>query len=112
MNLLNAYVKKGDADKEFAKNYRFKDYVTRGIEQILSNGIKEVYIYVDNSIAYISVMGLQFSFHNIKSSSNLLRYKNSKKNIKQTWAGIRLQPSAALIFEYVEAMRYNKKYTA
>ncbi|WP_462413636.1 hypothetical protein [Neobacillus sp. Marseille-QA0830] len=108
MNLLNAFVKK-DTAGAFLKRYQFKNYVAKGIEQVLSKKISRVFI--DNDVVYISIIGLQFSFHNIPLSKPLKDYKISKQNTIQVWSGIRLQPAASLIFTYAEVLRTDKNYS-
>jgi len=108
MNLLNAYVKKENAG-EFRKRYRFKDYVIHGIEQVIIKKIDGVEIYLQPDVTYVSLFGLQFSFHNLRPTSFLRKqYMNSPQNKKQEWTNIRLQPPARIIFEWAEEMRRNK----
>lgn len=99
MNLLNAYVKKPYATEAFKKKYRFKSYVVKGIEQIITNKIEKVNVFFTLRITYVSVLGFQFSFHNLNSTYQIKEYTKSGKNIEQEWAGLRLQPAALLIYK-------------
>ncbi len=108
MNLLNAYVKNEDAAAEFADNYRFKQYVVSGLEQVIKRHIEGVFVYIERKIAYVSVLGLQFSFHNLTLSSALQDHMRSRQNVRQEWTGIRLQTPAALIFEWARQVRSTK----
>lgn len=101
MNLMNAYVKKPYADEYLKKNYRFKTYVAKALEQVISN-IHDISVYLDKNIAYVSIDGLQFSFHNVRPTKALEEYIESPKNKKQEWTGIRLQPAAGMIFDWAE----------
>ncbi len=98
MNLLNAYVKKPYATEELQKRYRFKNYVVKGIEQVIAENIKNVKIFFKPEITYVSVLGLQFSFHNLNISYELREFMKSRNNIEQQWCGIRLQPPAVLVY--------------
>lgn len=98
MNLLNAYVKKPYATEELRKKYGFKNYVVRGIEQVIEQKIKNVRISFKPEVTYVSVLDLQFSFHNLKSSYEIREFTKSRNNIEQQWCGIRLQPPAAVVY--------------
>lgn len=109
MNLLNTYVKKENVGKEFAKRYMFKDYIVRGIEQVISKKIKGMSIFLDPEVTYVTLFNLQFSFHNIRPSSYLRQnFLNSSFNNRQEWTGVRLQLAASLLFEWAEQVRVNK----
>lgn len=109
MNLLNAYVKKENAG-EFKKRYQFKNFIVRGIEQVVGKKIDGVEIYLNPEVTYVNLFNLQFSFHNIRPSPYLRKhYLNSPLNKKQVWKNIRLQPPARIIFEWAEQMRNSKK---
>lgn len=109
MNLLNAYVKQGNSDRELISGYKFKDYIVNGIEQILLNQIKDVKIYFCPSVVYITLFNLQFSFHNVKPSYFLNKqFINTSRNEKQEWSNIKLQPFAVNIFEWAEQIRSSK----
>lgn len=108
MNLLNAYVKKSYAVGEFKKKYKFKNYIVKGLEQIILSNIEDVNIYLDTEIAYINVLNFQFSFHNIVYSKFLLKYIKSNRNKKQEWEGIKLQPYAMSIYNLAKNIYYMK----
>lgn len=105
MNLMNAYVKKSYADEYLKKNYKFKTYVAKALEEIINNKIQDVFIFLDKDIAYVTIEGLQFSFHNIRPTRVLQEYIKSPRNKKQVWTGIRLQPAAGVIFDWAEKVR-------
>lgn len=113
MNLLNAYVKKDYATKDFKHNYQFKNTLAANIEELIVKNFNNVNIYISEDVVYIDVFNVQFSFHNIKYTTILNRYKSSRKNRIQEWNGIRLQPIAADLFDIVKdkytAMNKNKK---
>lgn len=100
MNLVNAYVKKQDIPEELKRKYTFKKYVARGCEQVLVKEIKDVHVYLSPDVTYVKIWGVQFSFHNIVLSRLLKQFMHSPGNQVQEWAGVRLQPPAALIFEW------------
>ncbi|MCC3668896.1 hypothetical protein [Terrisporobacter mayombei] len=107
MNLLNSYVKKDYAQRDFAKKYKFKNYLLKGIEKLIKLNLKDVDIYWDKKVVYIEISGIQFSFHNIYESKAISRFKTTKENKYQEWKGIRLQPLASDIFEFAKS---NYKY--
>lgn len=107
MNLLNAYVKKDYAHRDFAKKYKFKSYLLKGIEKLIKLNLKDVYIYWDKKVVYIEIYGLQFSFHNVNESKAINRFKATKENKYKEWKGIRLQPLASDVFEFA---KNNYKY--
>jgi ArsR family transcriptional regulator len=100
MNFLNAYVKKPDADPHFHKRYMFKNDVARVLERLLQNPIDGVSVYLAPDVTYVSVGGLQFSFHNLDKTEILTSYQRSDKNIVQEWTGLRLQPAAKQVLDY------------
>lgn len=109
MNLLNAYVKKKDANPALIKRYKFKEYVVRGIEQTILNKIADVEIYLNPSVSYVRIWNIQFSFHNIQPTPFLRKkYLHSVDNRIQEWAGIRLQPPASIIFEWAKETKDRK----
>lgn len=84
MNLLNTYVKKEIVGEVFAKRYVFKDYIVRGIEQVISKKIKKISILLDPEFTYVTLFNLQFSFHYIRPSSYLTQnFLNSSFNNRQ-----------------------------
>ncbi|WP_226536252.1 hypothetical protein [Fictibacillus halophilus] len=105
MNLLNAYVKKQTADKEFVKRYKFKHYINGKIEQIIRKSIRDVSVYVGQDVVYVSASSLQFSFHNVQLTRFLQLYQSSSQNLEQEWTGIRLQPVAGYIFSWAKDVR-------
>lgn len=105
MNLLNSYIKKEYAQEEFKKRYIIKDYVAQAITHIIEEEVKEVDIFIDKNVAYVTVENRQFSFHYIKSNNTIREYSRSKKNIKQEWCGIRLQPICVTVFNEANAIK-------
>ena len=99
VNLLNSYVKKDYAINEIKKSYVFKNIISEVIEDIILNKISGVDIYYTKEVVYIRTNGYQFSFHHVKESDIIKDYKNSIRNVKQDWEGIRLQPMALTIFK-------------
>lgn len=105
MNLLNAYVKQGDAGREFAKRYHFKRYVADAIEHVVASRTPDVEVHVARDVIYARVLELQFSFHNVRLSRLLRDYQASPRNRVQEWSGVRLQPPAALLMEWTTCAR-------
>lgn len=99
MNLINAYIKREYAEDIYKKRYIIKDYVALAITQIIDNNIDGIDIYLDENIAYITIEERQFSFHNVKRDRTMNAYKNSKKNKKQEWCGLRLQPICVSVYK-------------
>lgn len=108
MNLINAYIKRDYAEDIYKKRYIIKDYVALAITQIIDNNIDGIDIYLDENITYITIGERQFSFHNVKRDRIMNAYKNSKKNKKQEWCGLRLQPICVSV--YKEAKYINKAH--
>lgn len=100
MNFLNAYVKKPDADPHYHKRYKFKNDVARVLESIVQYPITGVSVFKAPDVTYVSVGGLQFSFHNLEKAEILTSYQQSDKNIVQEWTGLRLQPAAKQVLDY------------
>ncbi len=100
MNFLNAYVKKPYADPHFRKRYMFKNDVTRGLESLIQHPLSGLSIYMAKDVNYVSVGGLQFSFHNLEKTQILRDYSKSEMNIVQEWTGLRLQSAAKQVFDY------------
>ena len=102
INLLNAYVKKDYASKDFKHNYIFNLNLANTLENIVKKNFENVKIYIDSDVVYIDIFNVQFSFHNIKYSTILNNYKLSSKNKVQVWKGIRLQSIASELYDIVE----------
>ena len=100
MNFLNAYVKQPYADPHLYKRYWFKNDVIRVFETLIKHPIEFVTIYLAQDVNYVSVAGLQFSFHNLEKTEIVSEFKQSDANIMQEWTGLRLQPAAKAIFDY------------
>lgn len=109
MNLLNAYVKKDYADIKFINRYTFKNHLAKVLDKVVFKELDDVHIYYTNEILYIDVFNVQFSFHNVKATDNINRFKNSTKNKKKEWKGIRLQPIASQLFELAQNKYDNLK---
>lgn len=102
INLLNAYVKKDYASKDFKHNYIFNLNLANTLENIVKKNFENVKIYIDSDVVYIDIFNVQFSFHNIKYSTILNNYKLSSKNKVQVWKGIRLQSISSELYDIVE----------
>ena len=108
MNLLNTYVKQ--RDRYFG--YYFKSYLNYLFETLLKNSLPEINIGIDISVtkkgtavAYVIVQieNVQFSFHQISVSNELLELKQNTNIVKElTFDGIRKQMCASAIFEMVK----------
>lgn len=106
MNLLNAYVKDPSASEDFKKRYKFKRHLSKGIEEVIMKNIAEVEVYLDSSVTYITVCGIQFSFHNIPITKHLKNnYLYNKANKPQSWSGVRLQPHSVFLYEWTKTNR-------
>lgn len=53
---------------------------------------------------YVTVRGVQFSFHAIPRLPDLAAYASSPMNRRQEWSGIRLQPVAPLALRWARAL--------
>ena len=107
-NLVNAYVKSAASSSQFSKRYVFKDHLARIISNVVRKRIPGVSVYYTPEICYVSVAGLQFSFHNVPKTRALAQYAASNMNIEQEWKGLRLQPAAVLIMEWASKARASK----
>jgi hypothetical protein len=58
---------------------------------------------------YISVRGLQFSFHAIARTPAISAYECSKQNAPQAWAELRLQSVAPLVLKWARALLLEEK---
>ena len=93
LNLINAYIKKDYAVKEFKDNYTFKKKIIDAIYALMENCPDGVsYGACNESVTYLIVYGLQFSFHCVmpKKSNIVLPIIE--------WKKLRLQPFAQYIF--------------
>ena len=108
MNLLNTYVKQ--PDRKFG--YSFKSYINHLFVALTRNDINGVKIGFDieitkkeQAIAYVIVQieDIQFSFHQIKVTSEALELKQNTDVVKElSFDGIRKQMCACTIFEKVK----------
>lgn len=94
MNFLNAYVKKDYAVPYFRKKYYFKEDVARILETLVDQQIEGIQIHIADDVTYVSVKGLQFSFHQLDLSPTMEAYRESDANVPQEWTQLRLQPYA------------------
>ena len=108
MNLLNAWIgerKKEKKDKLFSNMYFFKTYLSKTLENLISENNFGAKIYLTQNIVIIELNDFQFSFHHIKMSKKLNDFMNSKLNIKIDWKGKRLKPISSLLFRYSKQIK-------
>ena len=116
-NLLNAALnqrlKTYDGSLKLAKEvYSFKAIFGRAIEDIIWRPPPDVRVYVERGgPVYVSIRGLQFSFHAIPRTSVISAYECSKQNAPQAWAELRLQPVAPLVLKWARALLLEEKLT-
>ena len=116
-NLLNAALnqrlKTYDGSLKLAKEvYGFKAIFGRAIEDIIWRPPPDVQVYVERGgLVYVSIRGLQFSFHAISRTSVISAYECSKQNVPQAWAELRLQPVAPLVLKWARALLLEEKLT-
>ncbi len=116
LNLLNAAVKRSEY-KHFLHYGLIKGNVSRLVQYLakhpLSRSSVKMHIDMQKHVAYLLIMGWQFSFHNIKISESVRKYAESADNSPQEWHGIRLQRIAGELFRwalsYSSAMKEAKK---
>ena len=83
--------------------YYFKKRVGIVVGSIIDNPIHGVKIYFDHQLMYVSIDGIQFSFHAIPRTEKIRRFINSNANESQKWSGIRLQPISSLVLDWGRA---------
>jgi hypothetical protein len=84
----------------------------RAIEDIIWRPPPDVQVYVERGgLVYVSIRGLQFSFHAIPRTSVISAYECSKQNVPQAWAELRLQPVAPLVLKWARALLLEEKLT-
>ena len=103
VNLLNSYVKKDYAIDEIKNSYRFKEFLSEAVEDMIIKDIPGIEIYFGKHGVYIRINRYQFSFHHVHETDIIKNYKNTPRNKVQEWSGVRLQPIALFIFK--EAMK-------
>jgi hypothetical protein len=102
LNLLNAYTKKDYAIPSVKDNYDFKGEVTKGIESIIVWKPSGITCYYDKHVTMVEIEGLQFSFHSVEITKLM---EDAKQGITQLkWDGVRLQPSASLVFRFASSL--------
>jgi hypothetical protein len=108
---MNQRLKTYDGSLELAKEvYSFKAIFARAVEDIIWWSPPDVRVYVERGgPVYISVRGLQFSFHAIPRTPAIGGYERSEKNIPQAWAELRLQPLAPLVLKWAQALLLEEK---
>jgi len=85
--------------------YSFKVILCRAIEDIICNQPSDVEVYCEpDGLVYISILGLQFSYHAIPRTPIIAAYEKSKKNVPQTWSGLRLQTVAPLVMRWARVL--------
>lgn len=101
LNLLNAAVKKDNLKSTLYYSY-IKSNVSKVAEFFLSNQniFQSCSVYYDKNCKcfYFDIMGVIFSFHQVKESKPIVSI--AANNIPIEWPGIRLQLIAQNIFEY------------
>ena len=85
--------------------YSFKAHLGRAVVTVAQANIEGVRLFVaEDGLVYISINGIQFSFHSIPDSPILRRYAESSANVRQEWCGVRLQPIAPLVMSWARAL--------
>ena len=109
-NLINAVMNKHLKCYKGSLNlvkevYSFKAIFGQMIENIIWHHPNDVRIYVEpRNLVYISVCGLQFSFHSMPRTPEISAYEKSEQNIPQEWSGLKLQPVAPLVLKWARAI--------
>ena len=109
-NLLNAALNRRlrtyDGSLKLAKEvYSFKAIFGRAMDEIFRNRPAGVEVYAEQGgLLYVSVCGLQFSFHAIPESPTLRAYRRSRDNMPQAWSGKKLQPVASLVLRWARLL--------
>lgn len=105
MNLINTYVKQNNSKL----GYRFKTEFAYLIGICANVGIQNMKIYLDkksrNPLLLVQFGNLQFSFHNVPLTKELLELSNSIVETEFEWDGIRKQQCADTIFDMAERNR-------
>lgn len=98
LNLLNTAIK----DKRWKKklNYGYiKPKAAELMKRIIKFEPQHVQTYYADSVGYVEVCGVQFSFHYVPLDGFLRSFVNSSKNQAKEWKGIRLHSIAVEVFE-------------
>ncbi len=109
-NLLNAALNRRlqtyDGSVPLANEvYSFKAILGRAIDDILRNRPPGVELYVEpGGLLYVSVRGLQFSFHAVPQTPAIRAHQRSNRNAPQAWSGKRLQPVAPLVLRWARSL--------
>lgn len=90
INLLNAYIKREDALECMKGYYYFKKFAGKAMDYLTSVNAQIVSAYSQDQLLMVNCLGMEFSFHNVKTEHNY-----PSKN----WSGLKLQPYANTIFE-------------
>lgn len=102
LNLLNAAIKQPQYKNELTYNF-IKGKASGILKNLVANENKDIEHTISinqrEKCAYVTILGFQFSFHNLKPSPEFTQYAESNKNNLEKWAGIRLQRIAPEIFE-------------
>lgn len=102
INLLNASIKKADF-KYMTSYYEIKGNVSRILNYLATltdNKYKlDFYVNTTEKCAYVEILDLQFSFHNININNVLRSYIDSERNVVKPWREIRLQKIAGELFD-------------
>ena len=99
---LNAY----DGSLKLSKEvYSFKAILAKRIGDIIRSAPADVRVYVEpGGAVYVTVRGVQFSYHAIPREGAIAEHARSNKNVRQEWSGLRLQPVAPLAMRWARAL--------
>lgn len=103
---LNGKLNTYDGSLKLSKDvYSFKAILAKGIGDVIRNAPPGVRVYVEPAgPVYITVCGVQFSFHAIPREGAIAEYARSNRNVRQDWSGLRLQPVAPLALRWARAL--------
>jgi hypothetical protein len=111
-NLLNAWVKTDHAKQDLSvKPYKFKAWLSNTIADLIDKQFEGVTIWMDESVTYVRLLGVDFSFHHLGRNATLLQYRCSSRNVPHTWSQFRLQPRAPLVLDWARQMRIEYQFS-
>jgi hypothetical protein len=111
-NLLNAWVKTDDAKQHSGVNpYKFKAWLSDTIAELIDKQLEGVTIWMDESVTYVRLFGVDFSFHHLGRNATLLQYRCSSRNVPHTWSQFRLQPRAPLVLDWARQVRIEYQFS-
>ncbi len=107
---LNAY----DGSLKLSKEvYSFKAILAKRIGDVIRSAQPDVRVYVEpGGAVYVTVRGVQFSYHAIPREGDIAEHARSNKNVRQEWSGLRLQPVAPLVLRWARALLREEQTTA